>query len=252
MPENIQTIYSAYATGKGVAYDSLGRLVTATASATATSTLSNTDAFSNAQIIADDIARQNAEHDTTLINTFLNDLVSDTVPDADATTKGKIQLSGDLGGTSSAPTIPGLLLKASINNPTFTGIVSGITQSMVGLSNVDNTSDLSKPVSTSTQSALDLKAPISNPTFTGSVSGITKSMVGLSNVDNTSDLSKPISTSTQAELDLKKTFIINHPLDDSKYLVHACLEGPEAGIYYRGDGEITNNESTYYYFTKIC
>ena len=206
MPENIQTIYSAYATGKGVAYDSLGRLVTATASATATSTLSNTDAFSNAQIIADDIARQNAEHDTTLINTFLNDLVSDTVPDADATTKGKIQLSGDLGGTSSAPTIPGLLLKASINNPTFTGIVSGITQSMVGLSNVDNTSDLSKP----------------------------------------------ISTSTQAELDLKKTFIINHPLDDSKYLVHACLEGPEAGIYYRGDGEITNNESTYYYFTKIC
>jgi hypothetical protein len=28
-------------------------------------------------------------------------------------------------------------------------------------------------------------------------------------------------------------------LDSNKYLVHACLEGPEAGVYYRGSGEIT-------------
>jgi hypothetical protein len=38
-----------------------------------------------------------------------------------------------------------------------------------------------------------------------------------------------------------KTFIINHPLDESKYLVHACLEGPEAGVYYRGKATIENN-----------
>lgn len=37
------------------------------------------------------------------------------------------------------------------------------------LSNVDNTSDASKPVSTATQTALDLKAPIANPVFTGNV-----------------------------------------------------------------------------------
>ena len=35
-----------------------------------------------------------------------------------------------------------LNLKAPINNPTFTGTVSGITKDMVGLNNVDNTSDL--------------------------------------------------------------------------------------------------------------
>jgi hypothetical protein len=35
-----------------------------------------------------------------------------------------------------------------------------------------------------------------------------------------------------------KTFIINHPLDENKYLVHACLEGPEVGVYYRGTAEI--------------
>ena len=40
-----------------------------------------------------------------------------------------------------------------------------------------------------------------------------------------------------------KTFIINHPQDNDKYLVHACLEGPEAGVYYRGKSEITNGES---------
>jgi len=40
-----------------------------------------------------------------------------------------------------------------------------------------------------------------------------------------------------------KSFVINHPDDENKYLVHACLEGSEAGVYYRGIGEITNNIS---------
>ena len=40
-----------------------------------------------------------------------------------------------------------------------------------------------------------------------------------------------------------KTFVINHPDDKSKYLVHGCLEGPEAGVYYRGKDEIRNEES---------
>ncbi len=35
-----------------------------------------------------------------------------------------------------------------------------------------------------------------------------------------------------------KTFVIDHPTDSSKYLVHACLEGPEAGVYYRGQAEV--------------
>ncbi len=58
-------------------------------------------------------------------------------------------------------------LKAPIASPTFTGTVSGITASMVGLGNVDNTADLDKPISTATQTALDLKAPLASPTFTG-------------------------------------------------------------------------------------
>ena len=60
--------------------------------------------------------------------------------------------------------------KATIASPTFTGSVGGITKTMVGLSNVDNTTDALKPVSTAQQTALDLKANIASPTFTGTVS----------------------------------------------------------------------------------
>lgn len=31
-----------------------------------------------------------------------------------------------------------------------------------------------------------------------------------------------------------KTFVIQHPSKQDNYLVHACLEGPESGVYYRG------------------
>lgn len=73
----------------------------------------------------------------------------------------------------------------------------------VGLANVDNTSDVNKPVSLAQQSALNLKANLASPAFTGTPTGITKSHVGLGNVDNTSDANKPISTATQTALNLK-------------------------------------------------
>jgi hypothetical protein len=95
--------------------------------------------------------------------------------------------------------------KAPIADPTFTGTVSGVTKAMVGLGNVDNTSDINKPVSTAASSLINAKAPLANPTFTGTVSGISKGMVGLGNVDNTSDVDKPISTAAQTELDTKAT-----------------------------------------------
>lgn len=60
-----------------------------------------------------------------------------------------------------------LALKAPLASPTFTGTVSGITKAMVGLSNVENTSDLAKPISTATQEALDTK--VSTATFSSTV-----------------------------------------------------------------------------------
>ena len=43
-------------------------------------------------------------------------VASATIADADATTKGKIQLTGDLGGTAGSPTVPGLLNKENTAN----------------------------------------------------------------------------------------------------------------------------------------
>jgi hypothetical protein len=136
---------------------------------------------------------------------FVNAAVTAGTPDATTSSTGKLQLAGDLAGTASSPTVPGLALKAPIDNPTFTGTVAGISKTMVGLANVDNTTDANKPVSTSAQSALDLKAPLASPTFTGTVGGITKSMVDLANVDNTTDANKPVSSAAQSALDLKAT-----------------------------------------------
>jgi uncharacterized protein (TIGR02145 family) len=91
------------------------------------------------------------------VKTYVDSQVATGAPDATSSVKGKIQLTGELGGSASSPTVPGLALKAPINNPAFTGTVTGVTKSMVGLGNVDNTTDAGKPVSTATQTALDLK-----------------------------------------------------------------------------------------------
>lgn len=58
-------------------------------------------------------------------------------------------------------------LKAPIESPTFTGTVSGITKAMVGLGDVDNTTDINKPVSTATQTALNNKLDSSAFTYAG-------------------------------------------------------------------------------------
>ncbi len=73
--------------------------------------------------------------------------------------------------------------KAPLASPTFTGTVSGVTKTHVGLGNVDNTSDASKPVSTAAQTALDLKANLAGPTFTGTV--VLPSTTSIGNVTST-------------------------------------------------------------------
>ena len=73
-------------------------------------------------------------------------------------------------GEAATPTVTvDTTVIAPLASPTFTGTVSGVTKSMVGLGNVDNTSDTGKPVSTAQQTALDLKANLASPTFTGTV-----------------------------------------------------------------------------------
>jgi hypothetical protein len=59
--------------------------------------------------------------------------------------------------------------RATIESPTFTGTVSGITKNMIDLGSVDNTADLNKPISNATQAVLDEKANIDGQVFTGNI-----------------------------------------------------------------------------------
>jgi hypothetical protein len=126
-----------------------------------------------------------------------------------------------------------------------------LTKSDVGLANVDNTSDVNKPISTATQSALDGKQPLdsdltafagltpTNDDFVQRKAGawtnrtpaqaktdlaLTKSDVGLSNVDNTSDANKPVSTAQQTALDGKQ------PLDSDLTAIAALAPADDAII----------------------
>jgi hypothetical protein len=77
----------------------------------------------------------------------------------------------------------------------------------LSINNVDNTSDVSKPISTATQTALDAKASAASLTShtsdTSNPHSVTATQIGLGNADNTSDADKPISTATQTALNLK-------------------------------------------------
>ncbi len=80
-------------------------------------------------------------------------------------TTGTAILKGD-GAGGFASTSPGTdYLLPNGNGSQLTNL----TKTQVGLSNVDNTTDLNKPISTLTQTALDLKAPKATPSFTGSI-----------------------------------------------------------------------------------
>ena len=118
---------------------------------------------------------------------------------ADATTF----LRGDQTWASLSEVVAGSSPVQSVSGRT--GVVV-LASSDVGLGNVDNTSDLNKPISTATQTALDGKSAVGHTHAT--------SEFGLGNVDNTSDLNKPISTATQTALDGKSAVGHTHLATD--------------------------------------
>ena len=127
---------------------------------------------SNGQAIVTDGA--GALSFSTIIGTTEASIVSAVGADGTSGQVLKTNGSGDLSfGDVAQAQVSGLStslgLKADLASPTFTGTVSGVTATMVGLGNVDDTSDTAKPVSTATQTALNLKSNSADPTFTGTV-----------------------------------------------------------------------------------
>jgi hypothetical protein len=97
-------------------------------------------------------------------------------------------------------------------SPTFTGTVSGISASMVGLGNVTNESKTTM---------------FASPTFTGTVAGVTAAMVGLGNVTNESKatmFTSPTFTGTITGT-LNKTFTVNGVAFNNSADVTATITG---------------------------
>ena len=109
-------------------------------------------------------------------------------------------------------TIVGRASTDTLTNKSLTAPVisspTGIVKGDVGLSNVDNTSDVSKNSATVTLTNKTLTAPVIN-----SPTGIVKGDVGLSNVDNTSDATKNSATATLTNktIDYSLNTILNLP-----------------------------------------
>lgn len=119
---------------------------------------------------------------------------------------GATGATGDTGaGVAAGGTANQALTK--INSTDYNTQWSTVDKTFVGLGNVDNTSDASKPISTATQTALDGKATTAalnaHTSNTSNPHSVTKAQVGLGNADNTSDANKPVSTAQAAADALK-------------------------------------------------
>ena len=127
---------------------------------------------------------------------------------------------------------------------TTTGIT--YTQHIIALTDVSNSLYLEKNLFAS--SADPLTSYVVNGSSTDSVTYSANTIGGLVGnplVPGSNIYNPVIGTKTALPLDYPtKTFIIDHPIDSSRYLVHGCVEGPEVGVYYRGRASITSNSTT--------
>jgi hypothetical protein len=96
--------------------------------------------------------------------TYVDSAISELLESSAETIQTLNELTAALEDDDFASAITNELgLKAPINNPTFTGTVSGITATMVGLGNVNNTADNTKTVLAATN--VDLNSVSTNATF---------------------------------------------------------------------------------------
>ena len=153
------------------------------------------------------------------------------------------QLDAKLASATAASTY------APIASPTFTGTVSGVSKSMVGLGNVDNTSDADKPVSTATQTALDAKLSLSGGTMTGALtlSGAPSSDLHAATkayVDNVSsgiNFHQPVRVATTGNITLSGTQTIDGVavVAGDRVLVKDQTNQTQNGIYVVASGSWT-------------
>ena len=178
---------------------------------------------------------------------YADTAVANLVASAPATLNTLDELAAALGDDANfaTTTATSIGLKANIASPTFTGTVSGITKTMVGLDNVDNISDANKPVSAATQTALDLKANIASPTFTGTVTlpagTVTETMLatGPARAGFNSTINAQTASYTLQDTDLAKLVTIDSASDTTVTVPDILSVGDRIDILRKNTGEVT-------------
>jgi hypothetical protein len=118
-------------------------------------------------------------------------IASATIADADASTKGKIQLAGDLGGTAASPTVPGLALKANATD-------------LVSLTSDVNSNTASITTNASSIAGETTRATTAELVLTNSVAANTASIT-----TNASSIAGETTRATTAELVLTNSVAAN-------------------------------------------
>ncbi len=101
------------------------------------------------------------------VDNAMTNVVTTGTPDATTLATGKIQLAGDLAGTATAPTVPGLTLKESLSNKSTDVSADGTSNTKYpSVKAVKDYVDIAT-TGIAFQAALNAKADINSPTFTG-------------------------------------------------------------------------------------
>ncbi len=145
---------------------------------------------------ADVMASLEAKVDTGQIKSYVDSKLntmnagsSGSISDADTITKGKIQLAGDLAGTASAPSVPGLALKANASDVTASlalkasltslntevtrataaelVLTNGINFNTLSITSITSSIEANTASITANSVAINLKSPIESPSLTG-------------------------------------------------------------------------------------
>ena len=142
------------------------------------------------------------------VDNAMTNVVTTGTPDATTLATGKVQLAGDLAGTATAPTVPGLSVKESLaNKSTNVANDAGSDTKYPSVKAVKDYVDIAT-TGIAFQSALNAKADINSPTFTGTPylpsgsTGVTQSLGNNStSLATTSFVQAAMSNATVADAD---------------------------------------------------